>query len=105
MRPLTPRPARGLHPMALGIALVALSVTACVRYVLSPENVASARLGAKITRKLMGLDAGEEERRQALLGADYCLWDGILWRADAGELDAGIACRPLAEPSKDGGDR
>ena len=71
----------------------AISLSACVRYVLSPEDEASARLGAKITLKVMHLDAGEEKRRQALLAVDYCLWDGELWRQGASEPDSGIVCR------------
>lgn len=81
----------------------AFALLGCVRYVASPEDVASARLGEKITVRVMGLDAGEEERRQALLEADYCLFSGVLWRADAGgETDAGFPCR-MPTPGKDSG--
>lgn len=89
--------------IAGAVAAASLAV-ACVHYVASPQDVASARLGETITLRVMGLDAGEEERRQALLGADFCLFSGILWRADAGEIDGGIVCRmPPELRGKDGG--
>ena len=87
---------------AVGVAAAGVVVLAgCLRYALSPEDEASARLGAKITKKVMGLDAGEEERRQVLLGEVYRLFECELQRYDAGDGDSGVICRQ--PPRKDAG--
>lgn len=88
------KPAR----VAGAAALTAVLLVACVRYALSPEDEATERLAVKITRKVMRLDAGEDERRQVLLGEVERLLECQLQRYDAGEPDSGVVCRrPLGK--------